>query len=98
MWIAIDKNLQKPSPFMWNKLNISQTINKTESFFVGDALGRTGDWSNTDKLFADNCEIQIKSPEECFPLRKKQYSEFIPSKTQELVLMMGFQEVVKQHT
>ena len=26
VWIAIDKNLQKPSPFMWNKLNISQTI------------------------------------------------------------------------
>jgi len=90
VWIAIDKNLQKPSPFMWNKLNVSQTINKTKSFFVGDALGRTGDWSNTDKLFADNCEIQIKSPEECFPFEKKQYSEFIPSKTQELVLMMGF--------
>ena len=45
---------------------------------------------STDKLFADNCEIQIKSPEECFPFEKKQYSEFIPSKTQELVLMMGF--------
>ena len=39
----------------------------SNSFFVGDALGRPGDWSDSDKEFAINAGLSIKTPEEVFP-------------------------------
>ena len=42
------------------------SIDKSESFFVGDALGRKGDWSDSDKVFAENIGIKYISPEEMF--------------------------------
>ena len=33
------------------------------SFFCGDAAGRVGDFSNTDRLFAENLSIQFYAPE-----------------------------------
>ena len=31
---------------------------KNKSFYVGDALGRQGDWSDVDKQFAENIELK----------------------------------------
>ncbi len=38
------------------------TIDKDNSFFVGDALGREGDWADSDKQFAINIGIPYYSP------------------------------------
>lgn len=35
-------------------------------FYCGDAAGRPGDFSSSDLYFANNCEIQFKTPEEIF--------------------------------
>jgi len=64
--IATDKNEYKPNLIMFNEIVGDNIINKGHSFFVGDALGRKGDFDNTDKLFAENIGIKCLSPEEMF--------------------------------
>ena len=41
-------------------------INKSESFFVGDALGRKYDFADSDKMFAKNIGILYFPPEDIF--------------------------------
>lgn len=38
------------------------------SFYVGDAAGRPGDWSDRDKAFAQALGVPFKVPEEVFPM------------------------------
>lgn len=38
----------------------------TDIFYVGDAAGRKGDFSDSDRKFAHNCGIQFYTPEEFF--------------------------------
>ena len=63
--IATDKSEYKPNPILLNVL-CQDTINKEESFFVGDALGRKTDFSDSDKVFAETIGIKYYSPEEIF--------------------------------
>ena len=56
----------KPQTTMYDVLFKNNTINKSDSFFVGDALGRKIDFSDSDKMFADNIGIKCYSPEEIF--------------------------------
>jgi bifunctional polynucleotide phosphatase/kinase len=37
-------------------------------YYVGDAAGRTGDWSDSDKLFAANLGVEFRVPEAVFPM------------------------------
>ncbi|KAF8197422.1 polynucleotide kinase 3 phosphatase-domain-containing protein [Pholiota molesta] len=67
---------RKPMPGMWYEIErIFQeegvTIDKSASFFVGDAAGRQytkgkGDFSSTDRKWAENVEIPFLTPEEYF--------------------------------
>jgi bifunctional polynucleotide phosphatase/kinase len=41
-------------------------IDKKKSFFCGDALGRSGDFSDSDYNFGYNCGISVYTPEEIF--------------------------------
>jgi bifunctional polynucleotide phosphatase/kinase len=60
-----DDNYRKPNIGMWEKLQ--QIIpNIKYSFFVGDAMGRPQDFSDSDKLFAINANINYYNPEEFF--------------------------------
>ena len=63
--IARDKEDYKPNPILFNSL-IQDNISKEESFFVGDALGRKSDYSDSDKIFAENIGIKCYSPEDIF--------------------------------
>jgi histidinol phosphatase-like enzyme len=51
-----------------------------KSFFVGDALGRQGYWSDSDKKFAENINIKkIYSPDDLFHItddKKQIFKEF----------------------
>jgi bifunctional polynucleotide phosphatase/kinase len=62
--IATDKCDYKPNPILFNSLE--NTINKEESFFICDALGRKSDFSDSDKVFAENIGIKWQSPEDFF--------------------------------
>jgi bifunctional polynucleotide phosphatase/kinase len=67
-FIAMDKTIQKPSPFMFNQYK-RENIDMKTSFYVGDAMGRHQDWSDSDKLFAINSGLSWKTPEEIFPFK-----------------------------
>ncbi|XP_037336019.2 bifunctional polynucleotide phosphatase/kinase [Pungitius pungitius] len=70
---------RKPVTGMWNhlceKANDGVTIDKTQTFYVGDAAGRPENWapgkkkkdfSCSDRLFALNIGLQFHTPEEYF--------------------------------
>ncbi|KAM9801015.1 bifunctional polynucleotide phosphatase/kinase [Neosynchiropus ocellatus] len=70
---------RKPVTGMWNHLceqaNGGVEVDKTQSFYVGDAAGRPENWapgkkkkdfSSSDRLFALNIGLQFHTPEEYF--------------------------------
>ena len=64
-----DDKYRKPGVGMWGKLQqLIPTI--SYAFFVGDALGRPQDFSDSDLKFAENIGIPCYSPEEFFPCQK----------------------------
>jgi Polynucleotide kinase 3 phosphatase len=37
------------------------------AFYVGDAAGRKGDWSDKDRVFAERLGVEFNVPEDFFP-------------------------------
>ena len=64
--IATAKVTHKPNSVLFNVLIAPNNIDKDNSFFVGDALGRKSDHSDCDKRFAENIGVKVYSPEEMF--------------------------------
>ena len=91
IFIETDKSFKKPNPNMYNLYTDKRAkVNKAESFYVGDALGRPGDHADSDKQFAINCDIQYISPEQMFPFTKSSSSLIPIPEYREIVLMMGY--------
>ena len=59
-----DDKYRKPNIGMWETL--SKMIDIKSAFYIGDAAGRKGDFSDSDLKFAENIEIQFYVPEEIF--------------------------------
>uniref|UniRef100_A0A0K8SS43 PNK FHA domain-containing protein n=1 Tax=Lygus hesperus TaxID=30085 RepID=A0A0K8SS43_LYGHE len=92
--ISTDEDFfRKPAPGMWFYLRAvvlgGAECSMEKSFFVGDAAGRVAKWkpgktkdfSNSDRLFANNIKLDFKTPEAFFLGETEgQYSEpeFIP--------------------
>ena len=92
--IGTDKESKKPNPEMFNRAVLKKWDSK-KSYYVGDALGRTSDWSDVDKQFAENVKINYKSPEEEFKFEKKEVKKEKDEKikvikTQEIIIMVGY--------
>jgi bifunctional polynucleotide phosphatase/kinase len=89
--IANQKNEYKPNRILFDSA-FSEDINKEKSFFVGDALGRKSDFSDSDKVFAENIGISYYSPEDIFVDKQQNFE--IPtielSKKPEIIIMMGY--------
>lgn len=83
--------IKKPNPKLFTE-NVKIKFNKKQSFYVGDASGRPGSWSDVDKVFAENIGMDFKTPEDFFPdnlvrpINTKKYYK----KTQELIIMIGY--------
>lgn len=61
---------RKPEIGMYQQLrNLYQERKQSINymFYVGDAAGRVGDFSDSDAKFAQNCDITFYTPEEVFP-------------------------------
>tara|TARA_B110000483_G_scaffold30756_1_gene37379 strand:- start:43 stop:984 length:942 start_codon:yes stop_codon:yes gene_type:complete len=90
--IAREKSDYKPNPILFDSLFCDYQINKKESFYVGDALGRKCDFSDSDRVFADNLGIKCYSPEEIF--RGSEVTFQIPkitlSNNPEIIIMVGY--------
>jgi len=90
--IARDKCDYKPNIILFNTLFKTHQIDKTLSFFAGDALGRPGDFSDSDKLFAENIKIPYISPEKIFNITNDSIN--LPmihlSDTPEIIIMVGY--------
>jgi len=88
--VSISKTFNKPDTSLFHGI-IKNKYSVTKSFMVGDALGRKGDWSNVDKLFAQSLNISVFSPEEIFPLEKIPVPCKIPlSYNKEIIVMCGY--------
>ena len=104
--IATDKCDYKPNIILYDTLmsynnnnnnnnnhnNHNHNINKEQSFFVGDALGRKIDFSDSDKIFAINIGISWHSPESIFNTVNKEFILPIISLEiePEIIIMMGY--------
>ncbi len=95
---------RKPNIGLWNK-GISKIDNPKSLYFCGDAGGRKGDFSDTDRKMAHNLDIKFYCPEELFlgeeslPFNYKGYIpinypsdklNLKPSTKKEIVIVGGF--------
>lgn len=65
VYISTEKdNYRKPDIGMWNLFKKDREIKKV--IFVADALGRPQDFSDSDKIFGEKINAEIKSPEDFF--------------------------------
>jgi bifunctional polynucleotide phosphatase/kinase len=84
----IDK---KPNRTMFDIIKKNKKINMNKSFYVGDALGRQGDWSDSDKKFADNINIkQIYSPDDLFTITNEKEIVIKQYDKQEIIVLVGY--------
>ena len=76
---------RKPELGMWRKLQIL-IPNIKYAFFVGDALGRPQDFSDSDKVFAQGARIPWYSPEDFFGISPR---VDLPRGGKNMVILVG---------
>jgi bifunctional polynucleotide phosphatase/kinase len=86
--IVVGVKTQKPDPALF--LSAFPRYHKEKAFYVGDAAGRAGDWSDKDRKFAEAIGVEFKTPEELFPLPQIEKPKGLESKTKEVVIMVGY--------
>jgi bifunctional polynucleotide phosphatase/kinase len=90
--VATRKCDYKPNPNLFNLFIGDNRINKEKSFFIGDAIGRTYDFSDSDKVFAENIGIPYYCPEQVFHVKTEIINiPSIPlSDEKQIIIMMGY--------
>lgn len=97
---------RKPISTLWTILDNKYKIDKSISFYCGDAAGRKNDFSDTDVKFAVNYRIKFLTPETHFYNEKNEYHIDYPidfeslfskkqdyvfkSSNKELIIMVGY--------
>lgn len=82
-----DDDYRKPKIGMYQDLVKTFPITVEGSFYCGDAAGRKNDFSDSDKVFAKNCGLEFKLPEEVFPLQNDEIK--LPENKQNMIIMIG---------
>jgi len=91
--IIIGVQTQKPDPTLFRR--IFPKFDKNKAFYVGDAAGRPGDWSDKDRKFAAAIDVQFLVPEAVFPLLPLlplpvSPQQLPPANHKEVVIMVGY--------
>jgi bifunctional polynucleotide phosphatase/kinase len=86
--IVVGVQTQKPDPTLFRTAFPKFATEK--AFYVGDAAGRPGDWSDKDRKFAEAISVIFRTPEELFPLPVIEKPKDLESKTKEVVIMVGY--------
>jgi bifunctional polynucleotide phosphatase/kinase len=97
--VVIGVQTQKPSTdLFYTALPHFRTAES--AFYVGDAAGRPGDWSDKDKAFARNINVPFMTPEETFPLEMSAQNDALDVGTglvralrlpeREVIIMIGY--------
>jgi bifunctional polynucleotide phosphatase/kinase len=79
---------QKPDTTLF--LGSFPKFEPTKAYYVGDAAGRPGDWSDKDKEFAHALGTKFFTPEDMFPLEARVKPAVKPSAKKEVVIMVGY--------
>lgn len=85
--IAFKKDFYKPNPTFFLE-TFNNKYDKSKSFFVGDAAGRKGDWSDKDKKLANNINVKFYTPEEIFITNIK--NKICNKNEKEIIIMIGY--------
>ena len=91
--VAMKKADHKPNPLMFTMLldeYEGKEVAKDESFFVGDALGRKSDFSDSDKVFAENIGVNWLAPENVFMCETFVKHTVEISLEPEIIIMVGY--------
>ena len=91
--IGIAEADRKPHTTMWDAIIQSREWDKKKSFFVGDAAGRPGDWSDSDAVFAKAVGIPFKTPEETFAFEERPAPAeplILERQEKEAIVMVGY--------
>jgi bifunctional polynucleotide phosphatase/kinase len=88
--VGVKEESRKPSTSLF--YSVFPKLNKEKAFYVGDAAGRPDDWADKDRVFAESLGVKFYTPEDIFPLDtvNPQPKLVGPSKTQEVVIMVGY--------
>ncbi len=86
VYISTEKdNYRKPDIGMWNLFKKHNEIDIRKTIYIGDAIGRPQDFSDSDKLFGEAINAEITSPEDFFGHANKH----VFNKEKELVVCVG---------
>lgn len=89
--VAFEEKYKKPNRNMFDLIVGDKNVDMNKSFFVGDALGRQGDWSDIDKHFAENIGFKnILSPDDLFSTNEVKDTVVKESKNTEIIIMVGY--------
>jgi len=87
--IGVKQSSQKPSTDLF--LTTFPKFDPSKAFYVGDAAGRKGDWSDKDKVFAERLNVKFYVPEELFPLESVTIPASVkPVQHKEVIIMVGY--------
>ncbi len=86
--IAWNKEFYKPNPHMFQVAFSS--YDKNASFYVGDALGRPDDFSDSDKVFAQNIGLRSSPPENLFRTLSNNPDYMHDYTESEVIVMVGY--------
>lgn len=93
--VGMEKADQKPAAVLFDAA-VTWKWDREVSYFVGDALGRKGDWSDSDRVFAERVGFtKILAPEDVFPYagrvgEGKSAAKLRARGTPEVVIMIGY--------
>lgn len=85
--------IRKPNPLLFTNGKKTIKFDKDLSIFVGDAAGRVDDFSNSDKIFAENIEMTFAIPEDIFPIdmtRLQVQMQDAHRENTEIVILVGY--------
>lgn len=90
--IGFQESDKKPNRTMFDTIVGEKKVDFEKSIFVGDALGRSDDFSDSDKQFALNIGItKIFAPDDIFAVEGNQsHNRITQIETQEIIVMVGY--------